>query len=101
MNYNRIEIEEVVKELRKGKAGSRKMNYNRIEIEEVVKELRKGKAGSRKEKIIDLLESLNQKNYDETLGGMALWLQTWIFPRLFKLIPELKKCRKDEGGESK
>ena len=30
---------------------------------------------------------------------MALYLQTWIFPKLFKLITELKKCRKEDKSE--
>ena len=67
------------------------MRYTKPNIEEVIKKLQSRKTGLRRENIIGLLETLNQKNYDETYkGGMALWLQTWVFPELFKLIPELR-----------
>lgn len=66
------------------------MIYTKSLIEEVIEELRIRKAGSRREEIIGLLKTLNQKNHDD-VGGMELWLQTWVFSRLFKLIPELKK----------
>lgn len=68
--------------------------YTKQDIEKTIKKLQVGKTGSRKEEIIELLSSLNQKNTDE---DMALYLQTWIFPKLCKLIPELKKQEKKEG----
>ena len=67
---------------------------NKEIIDETIKKLSYKNArynGSRRKMIVELLETLKNGNYGNTdKEGYNLWVVTWIFPKIFNLIPELK-----------
>ncbi len=71
-----------------------------IIIDEAIKHFSQGKDGVRKEEIRNLLESLKSKNVGfADKNSFENWANSWIIPRLFKLIPELKKFKEDAVQE--
>ena len=57
--------------------------------------------GSRRETIVELLKALKGGNYGNTdTKGYDLWVRTWIFPKIFNLIPELKEIKNNRKWEN-
>ena len=68
-----------------------------MEVEEIIKSFSEGKDGSRKLMIRELFQTLKEGNSGNTdKEGYDLWVRTWVFPKLIKLIPEVAKEIKNE-----